>query len=119
MSQYVNVGDKVNAGSSSSGAITLSHQSNIFTSDANITTTAKIFTITSALIDAYTVPVVSVQNDTSYTGAVTVSIGAMVATSETLTNGAAASITPGTLKIGLTAVTTSTTVAPKVCVTFL
>lgn len=120
MSAYVNMGDKVIAGTSSSGAITLNNQQNIFTSDAIIGTAGKAFTITSQLIDAYTIPVVTVMQGTAETGAkCTVTYGILTPTSETLTNGAQASITKGTFTFTLTCVGTASSVAPQIGVCFL
>jgi hypothetical protein len=120
MSAYVNMGDKVNAGSSVAGAITLTHQQNVFSSDAVIPTTGKVFTITSPLIDNLTIPVVSCQLAPADTGAkISVAFGALTPTAETLNSGGfAASITPGTLVFTLTA-GTITSLNPLIGVCFL
>lgn len=120
MTAYVNMGDKVNAGTSVSGAITLTHQQNIFTSDAVITPTPKVFTVTSALIDAFTCPVVSVMASSSDTTVLLeVAYGSLTPTTESLTNEAAASITPGTFTFSVVAITTTTGHAPNIGVSFL
>jgi hypothetical protein len=122
MTAYVNMGDKVSAGTSVAGAITLNNQQNIFTSDAVIPiTTGKVFTVTSPLIDANTIPVVScipASGDTG--GAVATYLGKIVPTTWTLNSqGFAAVATPGTLTFTLVALTNPTSAAPKVGVNFL
>lgn len=122
MSAYVNMGDKVNAGASVAGAITLSHQQNVFLSDSQLTAaTPKTFTITSVLIDANTVPVVSAYITGGAASFISAAIGTLTPTAETLNSGGfAASITPGTLTFTLTATVTTTGAAnPTVCVNFL
>lgn len=120
MTQYVNMGDKYVYGTSSSGAITVYHQQNIFTSDAAITPTPKVFTVTSPLIDAFTCPVVSVMLVSADTTMLCeVAYGNVVPTTETLTNDASAVITPGTFTFSVVAITTTTGHAPQIGVSFL
>lgn len=122
MSAYVNMGDKVNAGSSVAGAITLTHQQNLFLSDTQLTAaTAKTFTITSPLIDAFTIPVVSAYITGGAASFISAAIGTITPTTQTLNSGEFAAVTtPGTLTFTLTATVTTTGAAnPTVCVNFL